>query len=206
MTGDDRHRVDLSQVQRRGIATAMDVFDRLIAELDGFDGRRPWVDPLLGGPDGAEPSDLPQLRAAVARTIDVYADLLRRSIELYADVVESVMRSGGAEADGRGAEVTLAGSPGTEAVAAVWIHNTTPAPVDAVALRMTDLTAHDGSRIAASAASLTPEHLDVGPGASRSSSLSVRVPDSAAPGLYVGHVLAAGLPEARLAVCLVVAP
>jgi hypothetical protein len=205
MTGEARHRADLSEVQRRGIATAMDVFDRLVAELDGFDSRRPRVDPPLGGPDGAEPSEFPQLRAAVARTIDVYADLLRRTIELYADVVESVMRSGGPEADGTGAEVTLAGSPGTEAVAAVWIHNTTPVPVDAVSLRMTDLTAHDGSRIASSAASFTPELLQVGPGASRSSSLSVRVPDSAAPGLYVGHVLATGLPGTRLSVCLMVA-
>jgi hypothetical protein len=206
MTGDARHRRDLSEVQRRGIETAMDVFDRLIAELDGFDGRRPRVDPSLGGSDGAEPSELPQLRAAVARTVDVYADLFRRTIELYADVVESVLRSGGTEADRNGAEVTLAGSPGTEAVAAVWIHNTTPTWVDAVALRMTDLTAHDGSRIAASAASFTPEILHVGPGASRSSSLSLRVPASAAPGLYVGHVLATGLPGTRLSVCLVVAP
>jgi hypothetical protein len=206
MTGDDRHRADLSEVQRRGIATAMDVFDRLIAELDGFDSRRPRVDPRLGGPDGAEPSDFPQLRAAVARTIDVYADLFRRTIELYADVVESVMRSDGAEADGKGAEVALAGSRGTKAVAAVWIHNTTTERVDAVALRMTDLTAHDGSRIAASAASFAPERLHVGPGGSRSSSLSVRVPGSAVPGLYVGHVLATGLPWTRLSVCLVVAP
>jgi hypothetical protein len=206
MTGDDRHRADLSEVQRRGIATAMDVFDRLIAELDGFDSRRPRVDPRLGGPDGAEPSDFPQLRAAVARTIDVYADLFRRTIELYGDVVESVMRSDGAEADGTGAEVALAASPGTEAVAAVWIHNTTAARVDAVALRMTDLTAHDGSRIGASAASFAPERLHVGPGGSRSSCLSVRVPGSAVPGLYVGHVLATGLPGTRLSVCLVVAP
>ena len=212
MTGGDRHRDSLSDLQRRGIATAMEVFDRLIEEVDGFDGRRLQRDMDLDGPDrdvtGGGPTDLPQLRAAVARTIDVYADLFRHTLELYADVVESVLRSNGAGApgaDASGAEVVLAASPGAEAVAVVWIHNSSTAPVDAVALRMTDLTAHDGARIAASAAAFVPGRLDVGPASSRSSSLSVRVPHAAAPGTYVGHVLATGLPETRLGVCLVVA-
>jgi hypothetical protein len=212
MNGGDRHRGSLSDLQRRGIATAMEVFDRLIEEVDGFDGRRLRRDIDLDGPDrdatAAGPTDLPQLRAAVARTIDIYADLFRHTLELYADVVESALRSNGAGAsdpDAGGAEVALTGSPGTEAVAVVWIHNSSTAPVDAIALRMTDLTAHDGARIAASAAFFTPSCLDVGPASSGSSSLSVLVPESAAPGTYVGHVLATGLPETRLGVCLVVA-
>jgi hypothetical protein len=47
--------------------------------------------------------------------------------------------------------------------------------------------------------------VDVGPAASRSSSLSVRVPRSASDGTYFGHVLATGLPGASLTVSLVVA-
>jgi hypothetical protein len=212
MTDGDGHRRSLSDLQRRGIATAMEVFDRLIEEVDGFDGRR-LRDLDLGGADrGAAaggPTDLPQLRAAVARTIDVYADLFRHTLELYADVVESVLRSNGTgapAADAGGAEVALAGSPGAEAVTVVWIHNASAEAVDAVALRMTDLTAHDGARILASAARFAPSRLDVGPASSGSSSLSVLVPESAAPGTYVGHVLATGLPGTRLGVCLVVAP
>jgi hypothetical protein len=210
MSSGDRHRESLSDLQRRGIATAMEVFDRLIEEVDGFDGRRVPRDMDVDGPDrdgtAAGPTDLPQLRAAVARTIDVYADLFRHTLELYADVVESVVRSNGAGApDAGGAEIALTGSPGTRAVAVVWIHNASTAPVDAAALRMTDLTAHDGARIAGSAATFEPGSLDVGPASSGSSSLSVLVPRSAAPGTYVGHVLATGLPETRLAVCLVVA-
>jgi hypothetical protein len=212
MTGGDRHRDDLSDVQRRGVATAMEVFDSLIAELDGFDGRA-RVDARLDRHDGrgpdAGPQDLPQLRLAVARTIDVYADLFRRTLELYADVVENVLRSNGSGAPDReagGAEVRLAGVAGTEAVAVVWIHNSTSAPAGDIALRMTDLTAHDGARIPASAAAFAPRRLHVGPAGSRSSSLSVRVPDGAAPGTYVGHVLATGLPGTSLAVHVVVAP
>jgi hypothetical protein len=208
MSAGDRNPGDLSDVERRGIATAMDVFDRLIEELDGFDGRRPRIDAGLDGADHGGPADLPQLRAAVARTIDVYADLFRRTLELYADVVEAALRSGGPaapEGDRTGALVALAGAPGTEAVAAVWIHNPTTAPVDGIALRMTDLTAHDGTLIAAAAASFAPARLAVEPAASRSSSLVVRIPRSAAPGNYVGHVLATGLPGTTLAVCLAVA-
>jgi hypothetical protein len=209
MSAGDRHPGDLSDVQRRGIATAMDAFDRLIDELDGIDGSPRRADAGLAGADRDGPTDLPQLRAAVARTFDVYADLFRRTLELYADVVETVLRSGrqaALPADATDGEVALAGAPGTEAVAAVWIHNRTTAPVDDIVLRMTDLTAHDGRRIAASAASFAPPRLAMGSAASRSSSLSVRVPRSAVPGTYVGHVLATGLPGAALAVSLVVAP
>jgi hypothetical protein len=207
MTGSDGHRTDLTELQRRGVATATEVFERLIEELDGAGRRRPKADAGLKDSDDGGPADIPALRAAVARTIDVYADLFRRTLELYADVVESVARSAAPaprEPDPAGAQVTLAGSPGIEAIATVWIHNTTAAPVEDIALRMTDLTAHDGARIPASAAAFVPARVEVGPAASRSSSLSVQVPDSASEGTYVGHVLATGLPGTSLTVSLVV--
>jgi hypothetical protein len=207
MTGSDGHRGDLSALQRRGIATATEVFERLIEELDGVE-RRPKADAGIKDSDDGGPVDVPALRAAVARTIDVYADLFRRTLELYADVVESIARSTGPaapEPDRAGAQVALAASPGTEAIATVWMHNATVAPVEDIALRMTDLTAHDGARIPASAASFVPARVDVGAAASRSSSLSVHVPHSALDGTYVGHVLATGLPGTSLTVSLVVA-
>jgi len=208
MSAGDGHRGDLSELQRRGVATATEVFERLIEELDGAQRRRPNADAGFGDADDGGPADVPALRAAVARTIDVYADLFRRTLELYADVVEGIARSTGAAApqpDPVGAQVGLAAAPGTEAIATVWIHNATAAPVEDVALRMTDLTAHDGARIPASAAAFVPARVDVGPAASRSSSLWVRVPDAAGDGTYVGHVLATGLPGTSLTVSLVVA-
>jgi hypothetical protein len=208
MTGSDGDRSDLSALQRRGVATAMEVFERLIEELDGVERRRPKADAGFKDSDDGGPADLPALRAAAARTIDVYADLFRRTLELYADVVESVARSTGpaaAEPDRTGAQVALAASPGTEAIATVWMHNATAAPVEDIALHMTDLTAHDGARIPASAAAFVPARVDVGAAASRSSSLSLHVPHSASDGTYVGHVLATGLPGTSLTVRLVVA-
>lgn len=209
MSAGDGHRGDLSALQQRGVATATEVFERLIEELDGAERRRLQADAgFRDSDDGGPPADVPALRAAVARTIDVYAELFRRTLELYADVVESIARSTGPaapEPDRTGAQVALAASPGTEAIATVWMHNATPAPVADVALLMTDLTAHDGARIPASAAAFVPARVDVGPAASRSSSLSVQVPRTASDGTYVGHVLATGLPGTSLTVCLVVA-
>jgi hypothetical protein len=208
MTDGDGHRSDLSELQRRGIATATEVFERLIEELDGAERRRPKADADLKESDDGGLADIPALRAAFARTIDVYADLFRRTLELYADVVESVARSAAPAArapDPTSTQVALAGSPGTEAIATVWIHNATAETVQDIALRMTDLTAHDGTSIPAAAGAFAPARLDVGPAASRSSSLSVQVPESAADGTYVGHVLATGLPGTSLTVSLVVA-
>jgi hypothetical protein len=208
MTGSDGHRGDLSALQRSGVATATEVFERLIEELDGVERRRLTADAGFKDSDDGGPADVPALRAAVARTIDIYADLFRRTLEVYADVVESIARSTGPAAPGpdrTGAHVALAASPGTEAIATVWMHNATVAPVEDIALRMTDLTAHDGARIPASAAAFVPARMDVGAAASRSSSLSVRVPHSAPDGTYVGHVLATGLPGTSLTVSLVVA-
>jgi hypothetical protein len=202
MTGDNGHRDGLSDLQRRGIATAMDVFDGLIWEVGN--GRRPRMGGVHSDAAGDTQPELPDLRSAVARTIDLYAELFRRTMEVYADAVEGVLRADGAQPRD-GAQVALTGAAGEDAVSTVWIHNTTAAPVHGLELHMTDLTSHDGARIAAAAASFAPARLDVELSSGRSSSLCVRIPPSAAPGTYVGHVLAAGLPGAGIAVCLVVA-
>ena len=110
---------------------AMEVFDRLIEELTArrpsTAGRHVISTARIATMTGAGPTDLPQLRAAVARTIDVYADLFRHTLELYADVVESaaVKRRGRVRRRRQRGGVALAASPGAEAVAVVWIHNTT---------------------------------------------------------------------------------
>jgi hypothetical protein len=211
MTRSDGHRGDFTDVRRRGIKTATAVFDRFIEEVDLVYGRRPRLDDGVEGfdDDGSEaaPRDIPQLRAAVARTIDLYAELFQRTFEVYADVVENVLRERRARGSGAdGSPVALAGAPGGQAHAAVWIHNSTDAPVSGVSLRMTDLTAHDGARLEASLASFSPQWLEVAPAASRSSTLSAAIPPSAAAGTYYGHVLATGLPGVSLPVCVVVEP
>jgi hypothetical protein len=105
-----------------------------------------------------------------------------------------------------GSPVELAGAPGTDARAPVWIHNSTDEPVNGLALRMTGLTADDGAAIDASTGTFSPSKLDVPAGASGCSQLAVGIPPTAAPGTYHGHVLATGLAGASLYLRLDVRP
>ena len=191
---------------------ARDVFDRLIAELDGFDGRptRTGADlgTSYGDGNGAGPADLPQLRAAVARTIDVYADLFRRTLEVYADVVESVLRTNGPPTPGarrrrRGGRSRRRAGGGGGRGRVDSQRDRGAGRCRAAYHRSHRARRRRGSRRRRPAS--RPRACTSGRRAGRSSELTVRVPRAAAPGTYVGHVLSTGMPETRLAVCLVVA-
>lgn len=198
-------------LRRRAIETASDVFDRLIEELDRPQMASPRIDAALegfddSGADAGRPG-LWEMRRTFGRAIDLYADLARMTFEAYADVVEASVGRGTAAAPadaGAEAPVLLTGRPGAQAEAAVWIHNPSRAAFSGLALRMTDLIAHDGARIEASLGSFLPSELDVAPSTSASAILSVRIPESAAASVYYGHVLAVGAPDAGAPTRLVV--
>jgi len=187
VTGSDGHGpADL------GVAAAAELFDRLIAEVTGREAPPLRVDEALArlGADMAGADGMQQMRAAVARAIDLYADLFRETFTLYADVVELALRGSGATVSGAGAAgapVALTAGPGRDAIAPVWIHNSTEAALEGVALRVTDLAAHDGTTVAGTLATFSPPVLDVPAGASSSSTLAVAVPGlpttTAAPAL-----------------------
>jgi hypothetical protein len=158
------------------------------------------VEGLMAEIDAEEVVGSLALRASVARTLDGYADLLRRSFSAYADTVGAVVGARGAD----GAVVTLRGAPGEPAVATVWAHNTDGAPAETGALRMTALVGPGGMSVDGSAASFAPRALSLDAGQSASAALTVAVPAGLAPGTYDGHVLAAGLPNVAVPVRLVV--
>jgi hypothetical protein len=191
-----------------GIEAASELFDRLLAEVAAREMPRLRIDEALRALDSGAGSDgVPQMRAAVARAIDLYADLFRETFLLYADVVELAVRGGGATLTASGAAgvpLALSGLPGREAAAEVWIHNATEAPLSDIALRVTDLAAHDGAKLAGTLATFSPAAFDVPARASASATLALAVPHAAAAGAYHGHVLAAGLPAASVPVRLVV--
>ena len=74
----------------------------------------------------------------------------------------------------------------------------------AVALRLTDLAAHDGATVAGAHGTFSPASLDVAAGGSGSATLQIAVPQGAPAGAYHGLVLASGLPAASVPVLLVV--
>jgi hypothetical protein len=190
----------LTGVQRLGIDAASQVIEGFIDLLA--------VEKTTGDPpgpsDGREPS-FAQLRVNVARALDLYTELVRRSFEGYADLMEQNLRITGvrlrATDDGAAEPLTLQRTAdGTHASGTVWIHNTTDQPASAD-LRLTDLTAHDGTVVPSDAGRFEPTSVTAAPGASASAQLDI-VLDGIAPGIYQGHVMACGLPEAALPVRL----
>jgi len=192
----------LTDVQRRGMETASQVIKGFIEFLDVEAPPRP-ADPDIANDQEA---GFAQLRINVARALDLYTDLVRRSFESYADLVEQTLRARGVQLngadDGQPGRLTVQGTAGAQATGTLWMHNTTDGPASAV-LRLTDLTAHDGRVVPACAGRFEPPALNVGTGASLSASLTLALGD-AEPGVYLGHVLAGGLPDVALPVRLVV--
>lgn len=186
--GDPRDRTD---VQRSAIDSAAEVFERFAAQLDDLDA-----------PGGA---GVPRAREAVVGAVSLFADVVLRILDGYADLVERGERDASA-ATTDGSPITLRGSPGQRVEAPIWIHNGTDTPVTGVVLRITRLTAPDGAEIASSVASCCPAELDVAATASGHSSLGLTIPAVATGGIYHGHVLATGIRDAALPVRLVVEP
>ena len=199
-----------ADLQLRGIAAASAVFDQLAAELGGTSaaGTEPGPAPA-GDTFGADdPVGRQQLRAAAARTIDLFAGLLQQTFESYVELVQEIVQPsagpGGSTSAPPRSDLELIGPPGGNAVATIWIHNATDRRAADVVLRLTDLTDHACARIDASLARFLPSGLSVDARASAPSMLSLAIPPRTEPGVYFGHVLAAGLPAAALAVRLVV--
>lgn len=143
------------------------------------------------------------LRAAVARSLDTFSDLVAEMTAAFAEVVDTTLRSvdagGAAQPD---QPVALAGPPGGRARATVWIHTTAGAPAEVVSLRLTDLTAHDGTVLPGSSASFVTSTTPAASTTRASAQIEVAIPTGLATGVYHGHVLAAGVPDAALPVRL----
>jgi len=193
----------LSDLQRLGFDTASQVVKGYLDLLGRERPPRP-AEPV----NGQEPS-FAQLRVNVARALDLYGELIRRSFEGYADMMERGLRVAGlrlgAEGSDGDAPLTLhADRPGVLAVGTVWIHNTTAEPAS-VELRLTDLTAHDGTVVQSGSGTFVPQGVTATPGNPASARLEILL-GGVAPGVYHGHVMARGLPDEALPVRLVIAP
>jgi hypothetical protein len=182
----------MSDLRREQIEAAAEVFERV---LRGYDDA-----PAKGKPPRVE---LAQLRTAAARTMDLYSQLVQEALEAAIHLAEDLVPSLGA---GGEAPLTLTGRPGATVTTPVWIHNVTEAAVGGVRLRMTDLSAATGGRIVGALAGFEPDALEIGPGASGETRLSLRIPHDATPAVYHGHLLAGALPGVALAVRLEVEP
>jgi hypothetical protein len=196
----------LTDAQRRGLDAATQVVREFIDLLDTqpSSDTQPPSGPAdgMGSVNGHEPG-LTQLRVTVARALDLYADLVRRSFEGYADLMDQMLRSRGVELGSvDGGLLTLQGAADARAIGTVWMHNTTARRASAIP-HLTDLASHDGRVVPASAGHFEPSTLTIEPSASTSATVEVVLGD-VAPGVYCGYVLARGLPDVALPVRLLV--
>jgi hypothetical protein len=196
----------LTDAQRRGLDAATQVVRGFVdlVDMQPSSDTQPSSGPAgdTGSVNGHEPG-LAQLRVTVARALDLYADLVRRSFEGYADLMDQMLRSRDVELGSvDGGLLTLQGAAGARAIGTVWMHNTTTRQASAIP-RLTDLASHDGRVVPASAGRFQPATLTIEPSASTSATVEVVLGD-VAPGVYRGYVLARGLPDVALPVRLLV--
>jgi hypothetical protein len=111
--------------------------------------REPLEVPAGDGEDPLEPG-LQQVRANVARAIDLYMDLFQRTFEAYADLTEAALRRRDVTIGGDGAgpspaaPLTLRIAENGFAEGGVWLHNATGAPVGLDRVGTTPLASHTG--------------------------------------------------------------
>ena len=184
----------LGDVQRQAIDSANQVIDQFL-DLARPAGPGPGTGP---GRDGAGADGFHQLRADMARALDVYVDLLRRTFDSYADLAEATLRrrpaGGGDGTDtgpggpGGGGALTLTAVAGV-AEGPLWLHNTTDAEVGPDPVHPTALTAHGGAVVPADRVTVDPPTLPA-VAAHGSTGAVVRVDARGLPpGRYAGHLL-----------------
>lgn len=190
----------LANVQDFGRIAAEELADRLLAGRDGRDG----------SPTGAAASEaeLDQLvrrfQAEAIRAGDTWANF----IDLFATLVGVLSRLPRRAGPAPGpAPVALAATPGAEAAAVFYVHNTSATAVGGVRPHCAPLRSHLGDELAADAVRFDPEAVDpLPPRGSCGIEVRCRVPPGAAPGTYVSVILVSNVPELYLPLQVTVKP
>jgi hypothetical protein len=186
----------VADIGQFGLETAAAVVERLLTMTRLAFARHPagFRLPLL--PATAESVQARQLRAEAERLIDLYAEWTRSLVQVAVDATNT---------DRAVPDRLSVGpvAPGGSTGATVWLHVLDGPAAAPIRLMASNLIAHHGGSIPASAVSFTPPTLDTTSPRSREEvALRVRIPEDAAPGPYHGHILAVGMPEVCLEVLL----
>jgi hypothetical protein len=167
-----------------------------------------------GESGGADRVGEQQLRAAGARLVDLFAGLFQEGIQAYLELAQTILRSpvpgAPAAAPAPGVSlwgapgVSLSGAPGGRATTTVWLHNMTGEPAGRAELRMSDLEAASGERLATAGSQFVPRTVELGAGESGSSILTLAIPPGTSADTYFGHVLVSGAGVGGLPIAVVV--
>jgi hypothetical protein len=188
----------LGAIQDRGFRAATDVVSRFVRMTDRG----------LGAVSAPSAESKPEDGSAAT-----YPDLGRISTLLQSVVSQlgqSVLNNNSAPPEAAldlvnsassGQAVLEAGEPGP-AVTEIWLHNRGPQDMGKVRLRCSDLLAHDGALIEASAIRFEPDMVPMPARSSRGITVEVDVADHYSPGWYRGTMLAEGHDDVWLPVSL----
>jgi hypothetical protein len=96
----------------------------------------------------------------------------------------------------------LEAEPAGRATAEVWLHNRGPDDLGEIVIRCSDLLAHDGGVVEATAMHFEPDIVPMPKRSSRGVSITVALTPAVRPGVYRGTLLAGGKPDLWLPVVL----
>jgi hypothetical protein len=156
-------------------------------------------------PEADRGREVRRLRADGERLLEWWGEWMRVLLDAAIDGAESGVAERDAAAPHAGYQPLQLGpvKAGHPASGRAWLHTLDGPPGPPARLSATALTAHDGATIEARAASFEPPMLDsFDLRSSHKLIVTVAVPAGTRPGAYHGHILATGLPEVSLAVCL----
>lgn len=187
----------ITDLQVQGIRAASQMAERFTRILEGSEASPAWPPPAStpGAADGAPETELVgEMRANVGRLMDLYGQLFERTFEAYVDLVGR--RRGESRIDaGATDDVQVEAAAGSVAAGDLWLHNHLDEPVPPMSLRVSSMTAGDGSTVDAAQVSLEPSTVTLGPRETARVSVEVKVPEDATPGVYRGFVLIQDQPD-----------
>ncbi len=194
----------ISELQAQGIRAASDIAHGLTNMLDAAvsTGR-----PQTAGPNGNGRANVGDLRGAVGRLIDLYGDVLGRTFDAYADLLEERARMGPHLDGGPAGAVQVTIAPGGErrsGAGELWLGNGTDATTGKLRLVSTALVSADGY-VPVTSVLLEPNVVDaIAPGDAARIAVAIEVEPDAPEGYYHGYVLVPELPGEALPLTLVV--
>lgn len=196
----------ITDLQAEGIRRASDIAGRLIHLLDAENTSAPRT-PGPGRSDRDGRASVGDLRGAMGRLIDLYGDVLQRTFDSYADLLEERSRRGAHLDGGAGGPVLIEvpdGIDGSVGTGELWLANGTDAETAVLRLVPTPLMGLNGF-VTATSVALEPAVVDtVAAGAEIRVTVTITIGPGVVPGNYHGYVLVPELPGEALPVTLVV--
>jgi hypothetical protein len=186
----------VSDVGKLGLETAAAVVERLLAVTRLSWPRQSGAPSFFFLPASVDGSDSRRMRADAERLIDLYAEWARALVDAAAEA---------AHPNGGSPDRLLIGpvAPDTSVKTTVWLHTLDGPATGPARLVATDLVAHHGGSIPSGTIQFDPAIIDGrSPRTSTEVTVLAAVPPETSPGPYHGHILADGLPELSLPLCV----